>query len=146
MTGEDYLMSCLSQYLGDTPGIQALVCSIRNTCASPCFNNLQKMPSGPQPGAEVSALEGKQSSELKLCLFFLLTVPLPPVGNGSAMSFRPLPGRLPRAWEKHVHFEQPQLAFASFPFMQQGLPFTLRARGTFLHLSRASFTWLGSTS
>lgn len=44
------------------------------------------------------------------------------------MSFRPLPGRLPRVWEKHVHFEQPR-AFASFPFMQQGLPFTPESQG-----------------
>lgn len=42
MTKEDYLMSCLLQYLGDTPRIQVFLCLVKNTCASLCFNNLQK--------------------------------------------------------------------------------------------------------
>lgn len=40
MTKEDYLMSCLSQYLGDTPGIQVFLCSLRSACALPCFSKL----------------------------------------------------------------------------------------------------------
>lgn len=42
MMKEDYLMSCLSQYLGDTPGIQVFLHSVTSTCALLCFNNLQK--------------------------------------------------------------------------------------------------------
>lgn len=42
MTKEDYLMSCLSRYLGDTPGIQVFLCSLRSARTSPRFSELPK--------------------------------------------------------------------------------------------------------
>lgn len=43
-------MSCLSQYLGDTPGIQVFLCSESSACASLCPNILQKCHRGQHLG------------------------------------------------------------------------------------------------
>lgn len=83
MTKEDYLMSCLSQYLGDTPGIQVLLCSLGS--------------------AKTPSVEGEQGREPSLKLLS----PSQPLSSPQH-SAAPSPFSLPwhkatePPWEQHV--------------------------------------------
>lgn len=141
-------MSCLSQYLGDTPGIQVFLHSVRNTCASLCSNNLQKC-SLCQCSVLKLDLEGEQSKELNLRLSSLLQALSSPWEMDLPCPLSPhLASCHPSLHAREQHVCLNQSTSETFPITQQGFAFMPESKGNGPGLcpTRPTVTWLGSTS